>query len=168
MSDDIVISPANDRVETPLPVGRRADRLAMLMAGIGAILSSVGAIWFFAGFAENDTRPEHLASALALTLALFAFAIIPFSLVTVFARSAYRRGTRRSHLLWTLFLMLPWVLLGGLAISHAPLPIWSGIIVVLLALLLCLWAGISLMLESRHRASDTEISQQNEVQNRDS
>lgn len=168
MNDDIVISPAANRAEKTLPVGRQADRLAMLIAGLGTLLSVICAIWFFAGFAENDTRPEHLTSVFVLTLALFAFAIIPFSLVTVFARSAFRNGTRRTHLLWTLFLLLPWILLGGLAISHAPLPIWSGIIMVLLATLLCFWAGISLILEYRHPPSDTEVSQQNEVQTRDS
>ena len=152
MSEDTIISPIAQRAEKTVPVGRRADRLAMILAGLGTVLSIIGAVWFFAGFAENDSRPEHLASALALTLILFAFAIGPFAAVTLFAHRAYRAGTRRAHLLWTLFLMLPWVLLGSLAISFTPLPVWCGIIITALALLLSLWAFISLILDRKSKA----------------
>lgn len=133
----------------------------MVLAGLGAILSIVAAIWFFAGFAENDTRPEHLTSVLALTLILFAFAIVPFSLVTIFARRAYRMGTKRAHLLWTIFLMLPWIVLGSLTLSHTPLPLWAGLIMIILATLLCIWALVSLIL-------DRHPSQENEMQDTDS
>lgn len=163
MIEDSVISPVAQRVETSPPLGRRADWLAMLIAGLGAILSIISAVWFFAGFTENDTRPEHLASALVLTLGLFAFAILPFAVVADFARRAYRKGTRRAHLLWTLFLMLPWVLLGSLAISYTPLPIWCGLIITGLVVLLCIWAVISLILDRRPPSFDTEMSQQNEM-----
>ena len=133
----------------------------MVLAGLGAILSIVAAIWFFAGFAENDTRPEHLTSVLALTLILFAFAIVPFSLVTIFACQAYRLGTNRAHLLWTIFLMLPWIVLGSLTLSHTPLPLWAGLIMIILAALLCIWALVSLILDRRP-------SQENEMQDTDS
>lgn len=163
MSEDTIISPVAQRVKTSPPLGRRADKLAMMIAGLGAILSVISAVWFFAGFTENDTRPEHLASALVLTLGLFAFAILPFAIVADFARRAYRTGTRRAHLLWTLFLMLPWVLLGSLAISYTPLPIWCGLIITSLAVLLCIWAVVSLILDRRDVPLDIETSQQNEM-----
>ena len=131
------------------PIGRSVDCIAALIAGLGAGLSGLGAVWFFLGFAENDTRLEHLTSALVLTLVLFAFAIIPFAFVTRFAWNAYRYTAKRPQLLWTLFLMLPWVGLGTLSISHTPLPLWCGIIMTGLALLLSLWALISLILDHR-------------------
>jgi len=165
MNEDIVITPVTHRPKKSLPAGRQADRLARLIAGLGALLSLIAATWFFAGFAENDTRPEHLASALVLTLILFSFAVIPFVLVAGFAHKAYRAGTRRAHLLWTLLLMLPWILLGGLAISYTPLPVWCGIIMTGFALLLSLWAVISLVIDARHAASDPVMSQQNERPN---
>ena len=154
--------PANSR-ETAIHIGRQADILAALLACLGAIFSVLGAFWFFIGFAENDTRPEHLASALMLTLILFAFAIIPFSLTAGFARHAYRSGTKRAHLLWTLFLMLPWVALGIIAITHAPLPIWYGLSLTSLALLLSLWALVSLVLDRKTHGANTGLSQENEV-----
>ena len=147
------------------PIGRRVDCIAALIAGLGAGLSGVAAIWFFLGFAENDTRLEHLTSAFVLTVILFSFAIIPFTLVSRFAWRAYRYEVKRAHLLWTIFLMLPWVGLGTLTISHTPLPAWCGFIVTGLALLLSLWALISLILEWKLAQSNTQISQQNELPN---
>ena len=144
-------------------IGRKADLMAALMAGIGAGGSILAAIWFFLGFAENDTRLEHLSSAFVLTLLLFAFAIIPFGFVSRFAYSAYRRSAKRAHLLWTMFLMLPWVGLGALTVTHTPLPIWCGVVIAGLAGLLCLWAGISIVLDRKTVSPNTSISQQNEM-----
>ena len=129
--------------------GRPADLLAALLAALGTILSVLAAIWFFAGFAENDTRPEHLASALFLTLGLFAFAIGPFCLVTLLARRAYRRGGRMRDYLWTLLLMIPWIILGSLSLTHTPLPKWTGLLAMALSGCLALWALVSLILDWR-------------------
>lgn len=150
--------------EAPIkPIGRKADLIAALAAGIGVSGSLLAAIWFFLGFAENDSRLEHLTSAFLLTLLLFAFAIIPFSLVSRFAYAAYHQNAKRPHLLWTLCLMLPWVGLGTLTITHTPLPIWCGIIIAILATLLCLWAGISMILDWKADKPNTATSQQNEM-----
>ena len=145
------------------PIGGRVDLIAALMAGIGASGSTLAAIWFFFGFAENDSRLEHLTSAFVLTLLLFAFAIIPFSLVSRFAYSAYREGAKRTHLLWTLFLMIPWIGLGALTVTHTPLPIWCGLSIAGLAGLLCLWAVLSMILDRKAVSTNTAISQQNEM-----
>lgn len=145
------------------PLGRKADVLAAGLAAIGAGLSCIAAIWFFLGFAENDTRLEHLTSAFVLTILLFAFAVIPFTLVSRLAWLAYRRGPKRAHLLWTLFLMLPWVGLGILTMTHTPLPLWCGLISTALAVILSLWALISLELDRRSPHPNTMRSQQNEV-----
>ena len=147
------------------PIGRGVDCIAALIAGLGAGLSGLAAIWFFSGFAENDTRLEHLTSAFVLTVILFSFAIIPFTLVARFAWRAYRQEAKQAQLLWTVFLMLPWVGLGTLAISHTPLPSWCGIIVTGLATLLSLWALVSLILEWKVARSNTQTSQQNELPN---
>jgi len=147
------------------PIGRKADLLAAIFAGAGAGLSALAAIWFFIGFAENDTRLEHLTSALVLTLLLFAFAIIPFVFVCRFAWRAYQRDSKQVHLLWTLFLMLPWVGLGALTVSHTPLPVWCGLIIMGLALLLSLWALVSWILNRKAETPNTKASQQNDMQN---
>lgn len=146
------ISPIRATVKTVTAVGRPADRLAMILAAIGAGLSVITAIWFFLGFAENDTRPEHLTSALIFTILLFSFAVAPFALVAHFARRAFQLGSRPSDLYWTIFLMLPWTLLGGISIAHTPLPIWSGFIVMILSALLTIWAVVSLILDRKKRA----------------
>ena len=166
-----IATAASKSTDNTIPIGRQADILAALIASLGAIFSVLGALWFFVGFVENDKRPEHLISALALTLILFAFAIIPFALTAGFARHAYQKGTKRVHLLWTLLLMLPWVILGTLAISHTPLPIWCGLIMTSFAALLSLWALASLVLDWNVKAgeiletdeTDTELSRKYET-----
>jgi len=162
MTEDRVM-PIVKGEEVSAPLGRRADMLAALLAGCGTTISIIGASWFFLGFAENDTRPEHLTSALVLTVILFAFAIVPFLCVFQFARRAHRHGTKRAHLLWTVFLMLPWVGLGAIAVSHTPLPIWCGLIIAGLAALLTLWAIVSLVLDWNVTPENTLHSQQNEM-----
>jgi len=168
MTDD-TITRIVETEDKSAPIGRQADRLAMGLAGLGAALSIIAAIWFFLGFAENDTRPEHLFSAFVLTSLLFVFAIAPFILVTLFAHRAFKSGSRRSHQIWTLFLMLPWIALGLIAVSYTPLPVWSGIIMALLATLLSLWAFVSLILDwnvqTPENTSNTEPSQENEMPN---
>jgi len=86
MTDETLTPIATSPTLSVKPIGRQADILAALIAAMGAVFSVLGALWFFAGFAENDTRPEHLASALALTLLLFAFAIVPFALTADFSQ----------------------------------------------------------------------------------
>lgn len=162
MTDESLTPIAKD-ADQSVPMGRQADRLAMGFAALGAALSICAALWFFVGFAENDTRPEHLVSAFVLTCILFAFAIIPFGLVALFARQSYRFGTKRSSLFWTLFLMLPWIGLGSLAVSHTPLPLWCGLIMAVLAGLLSLWALVSLVLDWNAPRPNTLVSQQNEM-----
>lgn len=147
----------------PRPLGRRADQLAMGLAALGAALSVIAAAWFFLGFAENDTRPEHLTSALVLTLGLFGFAIVPFACTAWLARCAYASGTRRAHLFWALFLMLPWIGLGLIAVFYTPLPVFVGLIMAGLAALLSLWAAVSLILDWNAGPANTLNSQQNEM-----
>ena len=135
------------------PQGRQADLWAALIASSGAIFAVIGAIWFFAGFAENDTRPEHLASAALLTLGLFALAAGPFAVVAELARRAYRTGGRIRHYFWTLGLMLPWVGLSVLVLDRAPLPAWPSLLVLTLSGLLAVWALVSLILDLRNGLS---------------
>ncbi len=156
-----------DPILSPRPqkaaIGRKADLIAALLAGTGAIFSSLASIWFFSGFAENDTRLEHLSSAFFLTLLLFAFAILPFGITARFAFLAYRQSVKKTHLVWTLILMLPWIGLGGLSIMHTPLPVWCGLLMTLGAVLLSLWAVVSLILERNVSLSNTLSSQLNEM-----
>jgi hypothetical protein len=131
------------------PSGRLADLIAASLAGLGAALSLIVAAWFFLGFAENDTRPEHLASALVLTTGLFSFAISPFAISAYLAWRAHRSGATRRGLFWVLFLMLPWIALGAVAATLTPLPIWSGVLMASLATILSLWAITSIILDWR-------------------
>ena len=157
------ISPIFKDTEHSAFVGRRADLFAFGLAALGALLSCIAALWFFLGFAENDTRPEHLASAFFLTILLFAFAIVPFGIVAKFARKAHKSGTQRRHLLWTLFLMLPWLVVWFLSEIYTPLPIWAGLIMASLAVLISIWALVSLVLDWNEPEPNTLSSQQNEM-----
>jgi len=158
-----------DTTDVTIRNGRQADLFATLLAALGAIISVIAALWFFLGFVENDTRFEHLTSAFVLTLLLFSFAVGPFAIVAGFGRRAYLKGATRSHLFWTLLLMLPWTALGIIAMTHTPLPIWCGLLITILAVLLSLWAFISLILDWRapHNTDtdNTKLSQENDVLN---
>jgi hypothetical protein len=146
MTEERLSSIARDETP-PTPTGRPADLVAFGLASMAGLLSLAAALWFFFGFAENDTRPEHLTSAFVLTCLLFSFAFIPFALVAKFAWRAHKTGSFRRDLLWTFFLMLPWLALGILAVIYTPLPAWSGLIMTIFAGLLTLWALISLVLD---------------------
>jgi len=50
----ITAPPATPK-KTSLPIGRQADKLASIIAGLGTLVSILAALWFFFGFAENDT-----------------------------------------------------------------------------------------------------------------
>lgn len=147
MTDDAVLPITERPLPAASPVGRPADGVASFLSALAAILSIIAALWFFLGFAENDTRPEHLTSAFVLTAGLFSFAVIPFAITSRVAWRAYRSGATRRGLVWTLFLMLPWVGLGIIAAVHTPLPIWSSTSMATFAGLLSLWAIVSLILD---------------------
>lgn len=140
--------------ENPALKGRRADFLASVLAAIGALSAFTIAIWFFFGFAENDTRPEHLFSALIFTLGLFGLAIVPFSIIARLAFITYKTGGKSAFYLWTIFLSLPWLGLGILSVIFTPLPFWVGALASLLSVLLILWAIISLILNLRLKNGD--------------
>jgi len=161
------LSPIARDVAPSTPTGRPADLVAFGLASLAVLLTLSAALWFFFGFAENDTRPEHLTSAFVLTCLLFAFAIVPFAIVAKFAWTAHKNGTSPTHLVWTLFLMLPWIALGSLTAIYTPLPIWSGLFMAIIAALLSLWALIALMLDRNARRRDTVHSLQNETLNTD-
>ena len=139
--------------ETQAPKGRRADLIACMVAGTGAACALIIAIWFFLGFAENDTRPEHLFSALIFTIGVFGLAIIPFSLVSRMTFIAYKKGGKVRYYFWTLFLITPWLALGILSIIFTPLPFWFGGIFVSLSAILIFWAIMSAMVDRKLTSS---------------
>jgi len=59
--------------------------------------------------------------------------------------------------------MLPWVGLGTLAVSHTPLPIFCGLIMVILASLISIWAIASLILDWRTEPNITGALQKIEL-----
>jgi hypothetical protein len=161
MDDTPIIRAVPEVADSAAPLqtlpGRPADLWAALIASAGAILAVGSAIAFFLGFAENDTRWEHLLSALILTVGLFVLAVAPFAIVAGLARAALRRGGRLRDYGWTLFLMLPWLALSGLAIAMTPLPIWFSASLAVLSGLLCLWAAVSLCLDWRNTSAGPNV-----------
>lgn len=159
------LTPIARDVAPSTPTGRPADLVAFGLASLAVLLTLSAALWFFFGFAENDTRPEHLTSAFILTSLLFAFAIVPFAIVAKFAWTAHKNGTSPAHFVWTIFLMLPWIALGSLAVIYTPLPVWSGLFMAIVAALLSLWALMSLALDWNARRHNTLQPLQNETLN---
>ncbi len=145
MSDDPIQSLLSP--DAPTPKGRRADLLACILAALGAVTALIIALWFFFGFAENDTRPEHLFSVLIFTLGIFGLAIVPFATISRLAFITYKMGGKLAFYLWTIFLTLPWLGLGFLSLVFTPLPFWVGGLAVLLSILLALWALTSIILD---------------------
>jgi hypothetical protein len=127
--------------------GRRADRLAAVIAGLGLAASVAGTLWFLAGFIETDPGFKPATSALLLSLGLGAFAIVPCAVVLRLALSAWKNGFRKSQGLWTLLLMVPWTGLGWLLGRVEALPFLLVAAPFAVALPLIIWAGVSLWLD---------------------
>jgi len=155
LSDDAVLEPFVATETAPLRVkGRLADKLAAIIAATALGLSILLSGLFFAGFVANDYHLFAITSALALSLFLGGFAIVPMAIITILARRAYQKGGRVSLYLWSLFLILPWLALSILCLIYTPLPMWMSAIAVLFAVLLSLWGIISLIFdfkETRHK-----------------
>ena len=119
MSDDPIQSLLSP--DAPTPKGRRADLLACILAALGAVTALIIALWFFFGFAENDTRPEHLFSVLIFTLGIFGLAIVPFATISRLAFITYKTalGTFDSY--------------GGFNFGSAILCLCSAILTVFMA-----------------------------------
>ena len=136
-------------IQNSPPQGRPADRLAAILAAV-ALLGSLGAtLWFFAGFVETDPEFRAASSAFLLSMGLGAFAIIPSAVVMRLGWSAWRRGFRLRHGIWTLVLMGPWIGLSSVLVTQAPLPKIGPFIALGLSTVLCLWALISLIIEAK-------------------
>lgn len=139
---------AQDRRQPRIPQGRVADRIAMFIAIAALALSTLIMIVFWAGFYETDPGFYPASSAALLSLGLGAFALLPLGLCIRFTRSAWLGGFQPRYGYWTLFLMVPWIILGGLILFVTPLPIIIGLFAILTALTLSLWAIISLRLQN--------------------
>ncbi len=150
---DTVIEPVSSQKNNSKPAfkGRLADKLAAIIAvtalGVSILLSGL----FFAGFVVNDYHIFAITSALGLSLFLGAFAIGPLLIITILARKAYRDGGQIKLYLWVLFLILPWLTLSILGLTHTALPIWMSLAAVLFAASLTLWGVVSCLLEIRNK-----------------
>ena len=104
----IPVATAETRADSARIGGRPAlDLITALSALSIAVLALATGIWFAAGFAATDTDAAQLAQASGLGLGVSLLLAVPFGLVAWWAW----RG--QAKLLWTLFLMLPWVLMGA-------------------------------------------------------
>jgi hypothetical protein len=131
--------------------GRPADRIAAGIAAIALFASIVGTLWFFSGFFETDPGFAPASSALLLSLGLGAFAIIPSAVILRLCWTAWRQGFRVAYGWWTVLLAGPWIPVGFLCLQSDWLPLWLGVVPLLTAVPITLWALISLWLERSTR-----------------
>lgn len=129
------------------PQGRPVDRLIAIIAALGLVASISTMLWFFLGFAETDPDFAPASSAFLLSLMLGSFAIIPCAIILRLSWTAWRTGFRLSHGFWTLFLILPWIGLAGIAGGSAWMPLWLTLGPLFIAIPTVLWAVASLILE---------------------
>jgi len=141
-------------MDMPAPAnkGRLADKIAAIIAATALGLSILLSGLFFAGFVANDYHILAITSALALSLFLGGFAIIPMAIIIILARRAYRKGGYAVLYLWVLFLIIPWLILSILCLIFTPLPVWMSMSAVLFALVLTIWGMISFILELKNSA----------------
>lgn len=123
------------------------DRLIAGIAALGLLLSLATTLWFFVGFAETDPGFAPASSAFLLSFLLGAFAIIPCAIMMRLAWTAWRTGFRLSHGFWTLFLILPWVSLAGVAGRSDWMPGWLTFGPLLITIPIGFWAIASITLE---------------------
>jgi len=147
MDSEPVIS-VTRRPETVHPIrkGRPIDLFAAILAAFAGFAAIIMAGIFFWGFAENDTRLPGLFSALALSILLASFAIIPAFYIARLAYKGWKEGLCDKSAWKTLLLSLPWIVLSIIFIRHTPIPLLLSWLILVLASSLFLWAATSLCL----------------------
>lgn len=149
---DPTLKPFGQKAQT-MPKGRLADRVACGLACLSGFLAFLTATLFFAGFASNDANPAGLASAFILSFGLGLFAIVPSLIVAKIAFRAWKHGLKPKPGIAVFFLSLPWIILSSLILLYTPLPLYLGIIALLLSSLICVWTCVSLSLILKNRRS---------------
>ena len=110
MSDEplIPVTAADTRADGSRIGDRPALDLVTALSALSiAVMALATGLWFAAGFAATDTDTAQLAQASGLGLGVSLLLAVPFGLVAWWAWRGHAKP------LWTLFLMLPWVLMGA-------------------------------------------------------
>ena len=143
MNDPEIITPITPlerkdaRAITPFIRFIQWVRISCLIAGV-LILGA--AIWYFAGFADNDSGGVHLASAAGLSLGLGLMGFGPLFIIAYLARQVLRFGPNRKISVWTIVLCLPWAIVSVLFIRLGGLGLILGLPALCFSLVLLYWA----------------------------
>jgi len=108
-----------------------------ILTGLTALAAS---LYFFMGFAENDSQPGVLLSAFLLCFGVGALGYVPMFWIATIAHKVRRNGASRSALILTLALIIPWVILAIVLLATGwPLALFGAGLAALSTLILT-WA----------------------------
>jgi hypothetical protein len=108
-----------------------------VLTGLAALAAS---LYFFLGFAENDSQPGVLLSAFLLCFGVGALGYIPMFWIATIAYRVRRNGRSRSALILTLALIIPWVIFAIILLATGwPLALFGAGLAALSTLILT-WA----------------------------
>ncbi|NNE57404.1 MAG: hypothetical protein HKN36_04790 [Hellea sp.] len=110
--------------------------ISLLLAGLAIIASAFG----FAGFAENDQNIGHLISSFILCFGVGALAYVPLGFTAYYAQKAMKTPLPRLRAIIVMAFVVPWFPLGFFLIILGGNMRVLGIVALLAAALIGLWA----------------------------
>ena len=124
---------------SPFEVWAKITRVLAILAGILTLIFC-GYLWV--GFMENDQGILHLLSAFALCFGTGLLAYGPLFTIAFWAHKSLRTGPKKLSTYLTIFLVLPWMIIGILVFPIGG--IWSaiGAAIWLICLYLLFWTAL--------------------------
>ena len=125
---------------SPYQFWSKSTRFLAIVAGI---LSLIYCGYLWAGFMENDTGILHLLSAFALCFGAGALAYGPLFVIAYWAHRSAQVGPKKSWTLLTIFLVLPWMIIGAMVMPIGGIWPLIGVGILLFCLFLLFWTALS-------------------------
>jgi len=131
---------ANAAPLADVPKLAKSSFVVMLLTAFAGLISLGVCGYYFAGFAENDAQLGTLASAFILCFGVGALAYVPMFWICLIARHVRLRGPSKRSVLFTLALIVPWLILSlSLIATRIPL-FFIGIGLTVFCLFIVSWA----------------------------
>ena len=140
------IVPIVETKTAPSPArGTLADLIACGLAALAALTAFGYSVLFFLRFLENDTHLSGVLSAFLLCFGVGAFGYVPSGIISLIAWKAHKKGATKTALLWSMCLLMPWVILALILTFVSDMPKIYSLAILMSVALLTIWALISLL-----------------------
>lgn len=134
--EDDILTPVAEGGHSSRSREKRSVPFIQVLCGVCS-LGIIGlAMWYFAGFAENDQGIIHLLTAFAFSLGLAALALAPVVAVWRLARQA---RPSKTGIMFAAALLIPWLIVAYYMGALGGLWLWGGLGVAGLTFIFIFW-----------------------------